>query len=69
MNGTYKLILTMSVLRVFQRATMTVGNNSGGVHNIILGAGNDGVGARAIVSDSGNGWICVCCRCLLRLGR
>jgi len=69
MNGTYKLILTMSVLGIFQRVTMTVGNNSGGVHNTILDAGNEGVGARDIMSDSGNGWICVGCRCLLRAGR
>jgi len=46
---------------------MIVGNNGGDVHNVVLDAGNDGVGVRGIMMSGRNGRICVdCvyCKCL-----
>ena len=48
---------------------MTVGNNAEGFHNAIFYGGNDGAGVSKIVTDSGNGCICVrSCECLLGAG-
>ena len=58
-NGTYQPILITRILGAFQRVAATVGNNGGGVHNVILNAGSNGVGVRGIVTDSRNGRICV----------
>ena len=66
MNGTYKSILTVSALGVFRRGTVAVGNDSGDVHNIILGAGNDG--GREIMTTTRNGCISVFWKHLLGAG-
>ena len=68
MNGTYPLILTTRILGPFQRVTMAVGNNDEGVRNLILDAGNDGVGVHDITVNGRNGCICVCCKSLLGAG-
>jgi len=47
---------------------MTVGNNGGGVHNVVLYNGDDGVGIRDIMADGRNGRICVDCKRLLETG-
>ena len=47
---------------------MTVGNNGGSVHDLILDGGSNGVGVRNIMTDTGSGWICVYCECLLGVG-
>ena len=47
---------------------MTVRNNGESVHDVILNAGSNGVGVRGIMTDGGNGWICVYCECLLGVG-
>jgi len=47
---------------------MTVGNNDGGVDDVVLDAGNNGVGVRGIVTGSKNGWIYVSYKCLLEAG-
>jgi len=68
-NGTYRSILTMLILGAFQRVAMTVGNNGGGVHNLVLHTrDDDGVGTRDIMADGRNGWICVDCKRLLEAG-
>ena len=66
-NGTHRPILTTRILGAFQRVTMTVGNN-GGVHNVVLDTGNDGVGVFDIMADGRNDWICVDCERLLEAG-
>jgi len=67
-NGTYRSILTTLILGAFQRIAMTVGNNGEGFQNTTLGAGNDGVGVRDIMTDGRNGRICVDCERLLETG-
>ena len=68
-NGTHHpLILTTRILGAFQRVTMAVGNNGGGVHNVVLDTGNDGVGVGDIMADARNDWICVDCKRLLETG-
>jgi len=47
---------------------MTVGNNGGGVRNIILHAGNDGVDVREIMANGWDGCICGYYECLLGAG-
>ena len=42
-NGTHRPILTTRILGASQRVKMAVGNNSGGVHNVVLDPGNDDV--------------------------
>ena len=67
-NGTRRSILTTRILGAFQRVTIAVGNNDGGVYNVILDTGNDGVGVRDIMTDGRNDWICVDCKRLLEIG-
>jgi len=67
-NGTHRPILATRILKDFQRIAMTVGNNGGGVHNVVLHTGDDGVGIRDIMADSRNGRICVDCKRLLETG-
>ena len=67
MKGTHRPILTVCILRLFRRVTMTVGNHGGGVHNVILNTGNDDLGVRDIMVSGRNGCICVGCVCCKRL--
>jgi len=52
---TYHTTLPVRILGLFQRATMTVGNNGVGVHSIIPDP--DGVGVRNIMTNGRNGSI------------
>ena len=65
---TYHPTLPVRILGLFQRATMTVGNNGVGVHGIILNPGNNGVGVRNIMTNGRNGCICIYWQCLLGAG-
>ena len=67
-NSTHHPILTTRILGPFQRVAMTVGNNGGGVHNVVLDIGNDGVGVGDIMTDGRIGRICVGCKRLLEAG-
>jgi len=58
----------MLILGPFRCLTMTVGNNGGSVHSVILDAGNDGVSVRGIVTNGRNGCICGYYECLLGRG-
>jgi len=64
MSDTYCSILTIHILAAFQRVAITVGNNRGGVHNVILDARNDGVGVRDVMVNGRNGRIYAYCKCL-----
>ena len=68
MNGTYHPILAARIFGTFQRGTMTVGSDDEGVHNVILDAGNGGMGVRGIMMNGRNDCICVYCKFLLRAG-
>jgi len=52
-DDTYHPIPTTRILGPFQPTTVTVGNNSRGVHNVTLDARGDGVGVRDAMA---NGW-------------
>ena len=67
-NGTYPPILTKCILGAFQCATITVGGNGEDVHNVILGARNDGVVVRDTIANGRNGCTCVYRKCLLGAG-
>jgi len=58
----------MLILGAFQRVAMTVGNNGGGVHNVVLHTGDDGVGVGDIMTDGRDCWIRVDCKRLLQTG-
>jgi hypothetical protein len=68
MNGIHHSILTPRILGFFQCVTMAVGDNSEGVHNVILDAGSDGVGVRGITTNARTSCICACYECLLGAG-
>ena len=68
MNGTYQLTPTTCVLGDFRRVAMTVGNNGDGVHDVVLGPGDGGVGVRDIMTNGRNGCICIYCKRLLGAG-
>ena len=61
MNGIHHLIPTACILRPFQPATVTIGNNREGV----LDTRDGGVGVRNTMA---NGWNCFFCGYLLEGG-
>jgi len=67
-NATHRPTLTTRIPGAFQRVAMTVRNNGKVVHNVVLDAGNDGVGVRDTMADGRNDWICVDCKRLLEIG-
>jgi len=67
-DGTYHPILAACTLGPFRSTTAIVGNNSGGVHNVILDPRGDGVGVRDTMANGWNGWNCFYCESLLGRG-
>ena len=65
MNDTYPLILTTRILRALQWVTMAVGNDGGGVRDVIPDARNDGMGVRNGMTNGGSSYARVCCKFLL----
>jgi len=58
MSDTYFLVLIIHILATFQRVTITVGNNGGGIHNVIPDARSGGAGIRDIMASGRNGCLC-----------
>ena len=67
-DATYHPILAACILGPFRSATAIVGNNGGGVHNVILDPRDNGVGLRDIMGNGWDDWNCFCCECLLGRG-
>jgi len=44
---------------------MTIGNSDGGVHNVVLDAGSDGLGVRDVMVNGCSGCVCVHWNCLM----
>ena len=60
-DGTYwHPTLPVRILGPFRCVAMAVRNNGRGFHDVILDAGNDGVGVRGIAVNGWNGWVCSC---------
>ena len=57
-------ILIARILGPFGPVTVTVGNNSRGVHNLIPDPRGDGVGVRDTMANGWNGWNSFYCECL-----
>ena len=64
-SDTYHPILAACILGPPRRVMIAVGDGDMGVHNVILGAGNDGGCVCDIVTNGRNGWICAYCKFLL----
>jgi len=55
-NGTYwRPTLPVRILGPFRCLAMAVGDNDRGFHNVVPGAGNDGVAVRGVMADSWSG--------------
>jgi len=65
MKGAHPRILTTRVLRPFQRVTVDVGKNGGGVHGIIPDIGSGGALVHDIMMDSRSDSISILCEFLL----
>ena len=55
MNRTHHLILTTRILGAFQYAAMSVGNGGAGICGVTPG---DSMGARDVVTNGRNGFMC-----------
>jgi len=56
MKGAHHPILVTRILGPFRPTAAIVGNNSGGVHNVILDPRGNGVGIRDTMANGWNGW-------------
>jgi len=67
-NSTYQPILTVRILGTPQHVARTVGKNGRGVDDVVLDAGNGGVGVCGIMTDGRHCGICVYWKSLLEEG-